>query len=98
MTHLKKKKLQSAKGLEGASLCDACSQERKWEYKSLAYTSLVRPILDYGAACWDPCRGQINVLDRVQKKAAQYTYHTKDCRKIARLCLLFNLLELELVF
>jgi hypothetical protein len=34
--------------------------------KSLAYTSLVRPILEYGAACWDPYReGQINALDRV---------------------------------
>ena len=29
-------------------------------------------------ACWDPCRGQINALDRVQKKAAQFTNHTKD--------------------
>ena len=39
--------------------------------KSLAYTSLVCPILEYGSACWDPCReGQINALDRVQKKAA----------------------------
>jgi hypothetical protein len=28
--------------------------------KSLAYV----PVLEYGAACWDPCReGQINVLD-----------------------------------
>jgi len=27
--------------------------------KSLAYTSLVRPVLEYGYACWDPCRGQI---------------------------------------
>jgi hypothetical protein len=36
--------------------------------KSLAYTSLVRPILEYGAACWDPYREcQINALDRVQK-------------------------------
>ena len=40
--------------------------------KSLAYMSLVRPILEYGAACWDPYReGQISALDRVQKKAAQ---------------------------
>jgi len=39
--------------------------------KSLAYTTLVRPILEYGAACWDPYReGQIHALDRVQKKAA----------------------------
>jgi len=36
--------------------------------KSLAYTSLVHPILEYGAAWWDPFReGQINALDRVQK-------------------------------
>jgi hypothetical protein len=40
--------------------------------KSLAYKSLVCPVLEYGSACWDPCReGQINVLDLVQKKAAQ---------------------------
>ena len=32
--------------------------------KSLAYTSLVCPVLEYGAACWDPCtEGQINALD-----------------------------------
>ena len=36
--------------------------------RSLAYRSLVRPILEYGAACWDPYReGQIKALDRVQK-------------------------------
>jgi len=60
--------------------------------------SLVHPILEYGSACWHPCReGQINVADQVQKKAAQFTNHTKDsdwetlaqCR-IARLCALFN--------
>ena len=39
--------------------------------KSLAYTSLVRPILEYGAACWDPYREcRINAFDGVQKKAA----------------------------
>jgi hypothetical protein len=39
---------------------------------------MVRPILQYGAAIWDPCRGQINASDRVQTKAAQFTNHTKD--------------------
>ena len=39
--------------------------------KSLAYTSLVRPILGYGAVCWDPFRdGQINALGRLQNKEA----------------------------
>ena len=44
--------------------------------KSLAYMSLVRPILEYGAACWDPYREeQISALDRVQKKAAKFAHH-----------------------
>jgi len=60
---------------------------------------LVGPILEHGSACWDPCRGgQRNALDRVKKKAAQFTTHTKDsdwetltqCRTIARLCVLFK--------
>ena len=46
--------------------------------KPLAYTSVVRPILEYGSVRWDPCRGQIKALDRVQKKADQFTNHTKD--------------------
>jgi len=29
-------------------------------------------------ACWDSCGGQINALDGVQTKAAQFTNHTKD--------------------
>jgi len=45
--------------------------------QSLAYTSLVHPVLEYGAA-WGPCRGQINALDQLQMKAAQFNYHTKD--------------------
>ena len=56
---------------------------------------MVRPILEYGSAGWDPCReGQINALDRVQKKAVQFTNHTKysdwetlaQRTTIARLC------------
>jgi hypothetical protein len=67
--------------------------------KRLAYTSLVRPILEYGASCWDPYReGQIKELDRVQKKAAKFAHHTNDPeletlasrRKIARLCALYK--------
>jgi hypothetical protein len=47
--------------------------------KSLAYTALVRPILEYGAACWDPYRdGQIHALDRVQKKAAKFAYRMSE--------------------
>ena len=47
--------------------------------KSLAYTTLLRPILEYGVACWDPYReGQILALDRVQKKAAKSAYHTNE--------------------
>jgi hypothetical protein len=67
--------------------------------KSLAYTSLVRLILEYGAACWDPYRDcQINALDCVQKKAAEFAHRTRGLvwespvqrRKIARMCALFK--------
>jgi hypothetical protein len=41
--------------------------------------SVARPIVEYGSACWDPRReGQINALDRVQKKAVRFRNHTKD--------------------
>jgi hypothetical protein len=37
-----------------------------------AYTSLVGLILEYGAACWNPCmEGKKTELDRVWKKAAK---------------------------
>jgi hypothetical protein len=70
--------------------------------KSLAYTSPVRPILDFWAVCWDPYNErQINALDRVQKQAAIFaTGHNHrngsdweslaQRRKIARLCALFK--------
>jgi hypothetical protein len=67
--------------------------------QSLAYMSLVRPILEYGALCWVLNReGQINALDRVQKKAAKFANHTNDSgwetlaqrRKIARISAMFK--------
>jgi len=45
--------------------------------KSLAYTLLEGPILEYGAACWDSYReDQISGSDRLQKKAAKFACHT----------------------
>jgi len=67
--------------------------------KSLAYMSLVSPILEYGAACWDPYRmGQISALDRVKKKAAKFAHHKNSPnweiltsrRKLSRICALFK--------
>ena len=61
--------------------------------------SLVRPILEYGAACWDPYRErQINALDRVQKKAAKFAHHKNSPnwetlasrKKLSRICGLFK--------
>ena len=61
--------------------------------------SLVRPILEYGAACWDPYReGQISALDRVQKKAAKFEHHKNSPnweilasrRKLSRMCALWG--------
>jgi hypothetical protein len=46
--------------------------------KFLAYRSLLRPILEYGAACWDTYRkGQMRALERVQK-AVRFAYHIRS--------------------
>jgi len=67
--------------------------------KSLAYTSLVRPILEYGAACWDPHRKcQISAIDRLQNKAAKFVHHSEGSdweslaqrRKLACMCVLYK--------
>ena len=66
--------------------------------KSLACTSLVRPIREYGAACWDPYRGQISALDRVKNKAAKFAHHSggsdweslEQRRKTAGMCALYK--------
>jgi hypothetical protein len=52
-----------------------------------------------GAVCWDLYRErQIHALDRVQKKAAEFAYHTNEsnwetllqCRMISRICSLLK--------
>ena len=67
--------------------------------KSLVYTSLVRPILEYGEACWDPYREcQISALDRVQNKADKFAHYAGDSDweslaqrgKIASTCALYK--------
>jgi hypothetical protein len=67
--------------------------------KSLDYTSLVCPILEYGAVCWDSYRkGQINVVDQVQNTATKFAHHRNDSnwetliqrREIACTCALFK--------
>ena len=73
-------------------------KNRNSNTKSLAYTLLVRPILEYEAAYWDLKERQINASDPVQKKAAKFANDTSDsvweilaqCRKIARICAIFQ--------
>jgi len=61
--------------------------------------SLVCPVLEYGAACWDPYGdGQIIAIDRVQKTAAKFAYHTNrpnwetlaSRRTLSRICAFFK--------
>jgi len=67
--------------------------------KRLANTTLVRPILEYGAVCWDPYReGQVSALNWVQKRVAKFAnninesgWETLAQRKlIARICAFFK--------
>jgi len=69
--------------------------------------SLVCPILEYEATCWDPFReGQIIALDRVQKKVDKFANHVNSlnwetlasCRKLSRICALFKVYSGEWVW
>jgi hypothetical protein len=67
--------------------------------KHLVYTALIRPMLEYGAVCWDPHRvGQVSALNWVQGRAAKFANNTdqigwealSDRRLVSRLCALFK--------
>jgi hypothetical protein len=74
------------------------SKKENRNTKNIAYALLVRPILEYAAASWDPSRGQINALHRVQKHTALFATHTNDSEwetfaqrgTIATLCAVCN--------
>ena len=60
--------------MEGTSIHKAYTQKGNNNTKHLAYTALVRPILDYGGCVWDPYReSQFIALNRVQKGAAMFS-------------------------
>ena len=75
--------------------------------KSIAYTTLVRPILEYASASWDPhCLKHIKTLERIQRQAARFctqnyyrepgtvTQLLKDLqtrRQIKRLRIIYNM-------
>jgi hypothetical protein len=70
-------------------------QKEKSNNKSLANTSLVQPILEYGAVCCGTYRErQISALDRVQNNAAKFAHHRNlskretlaQRRHISRIC------------
>ena len=74
-------------------------KKRNSNSKSLDYTSLERPILEYGAARWDPYKeGEISALDSVNKKADEFVHHTisqnwetfASRRKLSRICALIK--------
>ena len=45
--------------------------------KSAAYTSIVRPTMEYASRVWDPTnREKISNLEKVQKRAARFVFNT----------------------
>ena len=51
------------------------------QVKAATYTSVVRPVLEYAAPVWDPCRqADIKALEQVQRRAARYVYNDYTSR------------------
>jgi len=55
--------------MEGPSIHNAYTQIGNNNTKPLACTAIVRPILEYGAVCWDQFRqGQVSALIRGKRE------------------------------
>ncbi len=51
--------------------------------KELAFMSLVRPILEYGAICWDPYSIlQQRNLEKIQRRASKFTFKSTENRSM----------------
>ena len=62
------------------------------ECKSLAYTFLVRPLMEYACPAWDPYRTRdITLLESVQRRAARFVH--SDYRYSTSVSTLLNQLE-----
>jgi len=66
--------IRPTKGMEGPSFHNAYAQNGNNNKKRLAYTALLRPMLEYRAVCWDPYKeGQVSALNRFQNRAAKFS-------------------------
>ena len=62
--------------------------KRPTHIKSIAYTTLVRPILEYASASWDPhCLKHFKTLGRIQRQAARFCtqYYSREPRTVTQL-------------
>ena len=64
------------------AFCEGISADALLSSRSISYIALVRSVLEYGAAVWDPHLAQdINSLEKTQRKAARFAkgdYRTRS--------------------
>jgi hypothetical protein len=85
--------------MEETPFHDAYTQEGKYYTKRLAYTLIVKLILEYLEVCWNPYReGMLSACNRVQNKSAKFANNINKSgwetvaqrRLIAPICVLFK--------